>query len=265
MKSQSFRKPHKVKRKKPFFRNRFFWVALLILITFGALFYLFFFFSFFQTKEIKISGNQKIKTSDLEKEINPLTVKKFWNISTRSIFLISSSRIKTELLKNFPLIGSINIHKKFPDSLILEIEERKPVADFCLDSLCFLADQKGIIFENSDGVSKNFIKIRDTQQKPVPSLGEKVVDENVLNFALKVKTKLEERLKIDAEEFTLISPERLNLKTSEGWEIFFDLKSDLTWQIEKLILVLESEIPPKKRGNLEYIDLRFSRVYYKYR
>jgi cell division septal protein FtsQ len=227
--------------------------------------YLLFFHSFFQIKEIKISGNQKIQILDLEKEINSLTFKNFWKISTKSIFLISSKKIKTELSKKFPLIASINSEKQFPDSLILEIEERKPIADFCFDSNCFLIDKNGIIFEKSDEVSKNFIKIKNTQQKPVSSLGEKVIDENILNFVVEVKTKLKESLKIDAEEFTIISPERLNLKTSEGWEIFFDLKGDLTWQIEKLILVLESEIPPEKRGNLEYIDLRFSRVYYKYR
>jgi cell division protein FtsQ len=264
-KSQAFRKPHRIRRKKNFLKNRFFWLTILFLVIISGIFYLLFFHSFFQIKEIKILGNQKIQTSDLEKEIYPLIFKNFWKISTKSIFLVNLGKTKNGLLQNFPPIENIVLKRKFPDSLILEIKERTSIGIFCQNQNCYLVDHLGLIFENSDGVSENFIKMKDTQQKSVPSLGEKVVDENILDFALKVKTKLKEQLEIDAEEFTIISPERLNLKTSEGWEIYFDLKGDLTWQIEKLILLLESEIPSEKRGNLEYIDLRFSRVYYKYR
>ena len=32
---------------------------------------------------------------------------------------------------------------------------------------------------------------------------------------------------------------------------------------EKRLLVLEKELPQEKRGSLEYIDLRFNKVYYK--
>ena len=61
-----------------------------------------------------------------------------------------------------------------------------------------------------------------------------------------------------------VSEKRLNTKTSEGWEIYFNLKGDLNWQITELGLVSEKQIPLEDRGELEYIDLRFSRVYYKY-
>jgi len=58
-------------------------------------------------------------------------------------------------------------------------------------------------------------------------------------------------------EVSIISEERLNAKTSEGWEIYFNLEGDINWQLTKLGAVLEKEIPPEKRENLEYIDLRF--------
>ena len=61
----------------------------------------------------------------------------------------------------------------------------------------------------------------------------------------------------------IVSEERLNVKTSEGWEIYFNTADDLDWQVQELALVLEKQITPEKRRNLEYIDLRFSRVYYK--
>lgn len=260
-----FRKPYQVKQKKHFFKNLIFWLAILIIIIISGVSYLILFFDFFQIKNIKISGNERITTSDLEKEIYQKTIKNFLRLSSKSIFLTSLGRIEESLLKNFPLIDEIKSKRKFPDSLIFEIRERKPVANFCFDSDCFFIDKKGIIFEKSEENFTGFIKIKNSEQKPISSLGEKVINEKILEFILNTDNKLKEELKINIIEFDLLSQERLNVKTEESWEIYFDLKGDLDWQTEKLTLVLENEIPPEKRGDLEYVDLRFTRVYYKYK
>jgi len=55
----------------------------------------------------------------------------------------------------------------------------------------------------------------------------------------------------------------LDAETTEGWTVRFNLKGDLDWQVTELRLALEKQISPEKRKSLEYIDLRFSRVYYK--
>jgi len=53
----------------------------------------------------------------------------------------------------------------------------------------------------------------------------------------------------------------LDVKTSEGWEIYFNLKKDINWQLTELDFLLKERIPPDKKGNVEYIDLRFERIY----
>ena len=53
--------------------------------------------------------------------------------------------------------------------------------------------------------------------------------------------------------------------TKEGWRILLDLKENMEWQQTKLQLVLEQKIPLEKRGELQYIDLRFGdQAYIKY-
>ena len=53
--------------------------------------------------------------------------------------------------------------------------------------------------------------------------------------------------------------------TKEGWNILLDIKEDMGWQQIKLQIVLEQKIPLEKRGELEYIDLRFGdQAYIKY-
>jgi hypothetical protein len=59
---------------------------------------------------------------------------------------------------------------------------------------------------------------------------------------------------------------RLDIKTNENWQIYFDLNSmsDTDLKIAKLNLLLNGEITPEIRKNLQYIDLRFKdRAYYK--
>jgi len=92
-------------------------------------------------------------------------------------------------------------------------------------------------------------------------LGERIAEKEIISQIIDLESKLKEDLKIPLKELTIVSEERLNAKTLEGWEIYFNLKGDLNWQILKLKAVLENRIPPEKRGNVIYIDLRFERVY----
>ena len=223
-----------------------------------------FFGTFFQVKEIKISGNQKIITEDISKEIYSLVSKNFMNFSSKSIFLTNFHNINSEVLKKFPQLASVSFKRNFPNGITVEAEERKPVAVFCPTTDCFSIDKEGIAFEKVEVIFSDFPRITNIEDKRSFSLGEKVIDKDTLNFILNAKKGLNEKLKIIAGEFSLQSLQRLNAKTKEGWEIYFNVKGDLNWQLEKLSLVLEKEIPPEKRKDLEYIDLRFTRVYFKY-
>ncbi len=62
------------------------------------------------------------------------------------------------------------------------------------------------------------------------------------------------------EEISVISEERINVKTSQGWEIYFNPKKDLEWQLRKLGADLDEFIPLEKRKDLEYIELRFGNL-----
>ena len=59
------------------------------------------------------------------------------------------------------------------------------------------------------------------------------------------------------------TPFRLNIETSENWEIYFNLDSETDLQIAKMNLLLKDEIPVSVRKTLQYINLRFNRAYYK--
>ncbi len=266
---KKFRKPYRVKKRKSIFKNRFFWFSILILIVFGGIFYLICFYSFFQIKEIKISGNQKVLTGDLENAIQSQIVRELilggQKVSTKSIFLTNLGKLNEVILEKFPQISQINLTRRFPDILEAKIEERKPVAIFNHNDKYFFLDKEGIIFEKVLDV-RDYLKIKSLNQNQYLNLGERAIKKELLSLILEIDSKLSEDFKIPLEEVLVISDERINAKTLEGWEIYFNPQKNIDWQLTKLKALLENYLLPENRANLEYIELRFGNLApFKYR
>jgi len=312
MKKKYYKKPYRIKRKRSIFKNRFFWLCILILIIAGSIFYFLFLYPFFDVKEIIISGNEEVKGDELrssspftnarvvdelrssspftnarvKEEIENLVKEQiqtdFKFFKNKNINLINLKEIDKIILENFHQIARVSSKKELPDAIIIEIEERKPAAVFKQNNNWFFADKEGIIFQqiNDEVATQTAEQITIIQNSLLTKdlkLGERIAEKEIISQIIEFDSKLKEDLKISLpepqrrvekriyslglEELTIISEERLNAKTSEGWEIYFNLKGDLNWQILKLKAVLENRIPPEKRGNIDYIDLRFERVY----
>ncbi len=284
---KKYRKPYRIKKKKPIFRNRFFWLGILIFVVIVGIFYLICFSSFFQIKEIKISGNsafaeasadkQKVSIEDIRNVIEKEVEQKFLFLPSKSIFLINLKEINEIVLEKFPQLAKINLKRSFPDTMLIEIEERKPVAIFCQKENYFFIDGEGIIFEEVFEAAPQWLQIKNLTLAADLKIGEEAIKKEKLSQALEIESKLkdynplttlplERASNLKILEVSIISEERLNAKTSEGWEIYFNLESDLNWQLTKLGAVLEKEIPPERRESLEYIDLRFGNLApFKYR
>jgi len=97
-------------------------------------------------------------------------------------------------------------------------------------------------------------------------LGAEVVDSRIVSDISKIKQDLQTNIGgLNIAKADIISADRLNTTTSEGWIAYFNLSSDIGLQITKLNLLLQNKFPkPEDRKKLNYIDLRFeNKVYYK--
>lgn len=258
-----YRRPYKVKRRKSItkllFKSRLFWLAILLLIFLGTIFYFIFFSLIFQIKEIKISGNQKVQTQDIENFLYQRINQKLLFLRTKSIFLINLGRIQRNFLETFPQVEKIDLKRKLPSTIIAAVHERQNIGIWCQENNeCFLIDKMGVIFERTvwEDNSENMILMIRSDDSPELFLGKQVIEEAKMKSILKIQENLGTNFKIISKEFFL-KADRINVKIAEGWEIYFSLKEDLEWQLVKLKAALEKEIPPDKRANLEYIDLRF--------
>ena len=276
---------HRIVQKKSILKNRFFRASILILILSISVLYLLFFSPVFQINSIVISGEQKVSKDDvtnlIENEVLSMTTLSRWPMLSeifisyffphRNIFLINTEKTADIILQEFPLIENIEISRGLPSSLFIIVAERTEVAKWC--SLCsvsdtehiseyFLLDNNGVIFEEISGTDfdLSIIKSFDSNKK---NLGQRVVEKETLNNVLQIISKLKQNLEIQTILADIVSEQRLNIKTSENWEIYFNLAGDVDWQITELELLLEKEIDSEKRQKLEYIDLRFNRVFYR--
>jgi len=261
---QRIKKIRRVKPKRKWWRNKFLLEGILVFFVIGIIFYTLFFYQALQIKEIKVAGTKRIAAKDIQQYIAFLSQRNILKIKTQSILLFQSKKIQESLLRDFPQIAKVNIKRTFPDIVEVLIEERNPVAIWCKEE-CFFIDKEGIIFEKTDkSLINEFLLLQDAARQAAPHLGEQVISKELLDKIFAIKTELK-NIQVESREVVLVSEERINIKTTESWEIYFTIPLDVPWQITRLKLVLEKEIPAERRPKLQYVDLRFSKVYYRYR
>ncbi len=266
-------KIHKIKPRKSILKRRWFWFSILILIIVSVIIYFSFFYSGFQLKNIIISGNIKVKTSNLysvayeDANTNLISLGKI-KITSRSIFWIDESRINRDILAQFPDVERLTMNRDFPQTLVLVVQERKPVGVFCPSSSddfsaqtnlgCFLIDQSGVIFNPLAVITSGMTIVRENMGDSQVYAGQGVVTKNAISAIAKIQKTLKDDFQIDLTQALITGPVRLNIDTGENWHIYFDLSPDssVDTQLSELGLLLNGGISADSRKNLRYIDLR---------
>jgi len=254
---KTFKKPYRIKKQKSIISYRFFWLGILIFVILFSIFYFLFFFQTFQVEKIIVTGEEKVAKEGLKLLVEKKLEKKILFFKTKSIFLVNLNEIKKDILDSFPQVAEVEIGRGFPDALNIVVVERFGLVVWCQAEQCFLVDNEGVIFEEIFDVDLEVFQIKNLAQVSELKLGDKVIEKEKLNQILDIESKLRNNLKILLAAVTIVSEKRLNIETSEGWEIYFNPEGDIEWQLTKLKAVLEKEILPENRKNLEYIELRF--------
>lgn len=267
--SYKYRKSYRTKKKKSIFnvlKNKFFWLGLLILTILSSLTYFFIFSSVFQVKNIQVLGTEKVSNQEIKNIV--LT-------NVKNIFLVDFEMLNKDILERYSQVAKINFKRKLPDKILVQIEERKAALVFCQSveesflrfrsqkgpDNCFLLDSQGIIFEKIDQLETKLLILKTKIAIYRFHLGQEIISRDYIEKIIKIESQLKNKVRIS--EVSLISENRLNIKTLENWEIYFNPQKDIDWQIEELEIVLKEKISQIERENLEYIDLRFEKIYIK--
>jgi len=273
----SYRRKHiknkilKTRPKKSVFKMPIFWISLVVLALLFVGAYFLLFYPDLQVRNITINGNEKVNTEEVQNIISNNVNKKLvgfgqWGIYSKSIFLVNSEEIQKQILNSYPVIKSAIINKKLPQDLTAQIEERKQVAVFSQNNKYFYIDDSGVIFEELPNISENTFIVRQNLDTNNAFVGETVIQEKIMKAISEIEKTLKDNFQINLTEALISTPIRLDIKTGENWQIYFniDSDSDIKLQLTKLNLLLKEQISQETRQKLEYVDLRFKdRAYYK--
>lgn len=262
---------YKTKKQKYTFKKNSFKKTILKTLIFISLF-LILFFTFlylpkFKIKNIEINGDenltQKVKIA-ADEELNK---KMLFLIPKNNFFIFKKGGLKKKILQNIASVKTVEINKNFPDTIILDIEEKTEAGFYCEDanmSRCFSLDEEAAILEEItvNNEEKKLIFIASTSTAAVKQ-NEKIMDKKIFSEIISFSS--------DAEKILGLKARKVILNKNE-YNIFFENsfyaivnKDQINFAFENLKLILESQIKNKK-NNLEYIDLRFqNKAFFKLR
>jgi cell division septal protein FtsQ len=246
----------------------------LFLLFIATSVYILIFSQYLQITDIKITGNQELSNWELSDKVHAFLNGKFLKILPKNNFLlVSESRMENMLENNFKKIRSVSAVKKFPNSIAINIEERKAMLVWCSGENCFLVDENGNVYNTADFNSQeilqnNLIQINDQSGQSV-LIGNKVVDFSYGQYVLGIKNALKnigQEVSDEVYETPSNMADEIDVKTAQGTKIYFSTQFPLESAVHTLEIVLKKEIPEDKQKNLDYIDLRSEgKVFYKFK
>lgn len=209
---------------------------------------------------VNASTNIGLPDLHIESHVQQIISGKFFNVVPKdNLLLISKKSIINELKKSHKLIRDVSITKKFPTSIIVDIQQRKSHIIWCNKQACMLVDERGEAFcEAEDFDSNENVKVLDTSDKSFV-LGDRVADPKFVIFSEQLPLAFSDELHIEIEPI-LRTPssisEEVRIVTSDGWEGFFSTTRPLEVQLKVLKKILHEKIQLTQMSQLEYVDLR---------
>lgn len=266
VKKRANRLKAKYKKKKALWKNQTFRLVIWGIVLACSLAYLLLFSPLLAINQIKIIS--PVALTDIAPTIENLVNQKLENrlafLSIRkTFFLLNTATLKKEIETTMPQVEGVIIKKEFSHTITLQLKERIPRAIWCYaeSNACYLIDKAGIAFQAT--TEKNLPLIITENETAPTALPSQVIESAKMALILQAIDFFQEKLAIALQNCLTDGQDKLTVKTQEGWEAYFNLTSDLEPALVNLGLLIEKSLPPEKRKNLQYIDLRFSKAYYK--
>jgi len=231
------------------------------------IFYLIFFSSYFQIKNFEIKGLKRIDDYLLSEIISRQMQSYRWIIFSENNLLIFNTKKLDSSIKETLRLESITINKSLPNTLVLNLEERKVAFIWQENEKYLFSDSSGCIIRESlleDELSIKYpILVNDLSFNYLNNSTDCLdLDLSYLEAMFELYEQLESYPEIGLQYF-ILSEERnsLTVDLEPGPKVIFNTKDNLLKQLNKL-LAIKSEQKEDDFLSLEYIDLRFGDLIY---
>lgn len=221
------RKKHPSKKRRKVVLRKYFLFAIILIIL-----YLFVFKTdYFSVKNIEVVGNKKLSNSEI---IKASLCNKGENI------LKVNTRTGEESIRRLPYVKDCKIKRKFPNTIIIQVEERKEIAAIPYSNLVALIDKEGYVL-TIEKDSKNIklprlIGLSKVEVKIGDNVFHQVKIENIEQFIV-----LSDKLGLlDKIEYIDFSDEKnVTFQINQDTNVAFGHLDNVKYKLDFLIKILE--------------------------
>jgi len=217
--------------------------------------------------EVAVLGENVVDKEEITKATQHLLAGYYlWMVPRANAFIYPSRTIERSLLKEFPRLKSVEVDSGESQRLLVTVEERIPLALYCI-SECFFLDEEGLIFASAPFFSSGVYFIYTTEDSLENPVGERIVPieefKKLSEFieALAVLNIYPIGLEISGGEYRLLLP--------TGGRILWRRDDDLTLIYANLEAFLADNVIRTQSDFLDkvlYLDLRTeNKVFYKFK
>lgn len=241
-------------------------LSMLIFLIIGSSFWFIFYSPYFKIKNINITGLNIMPTDFIRNIVDKqLKEQKYLIIKNDNILFFSKNHLRDSISAEYNF-NKINIDKKFPDTLNLNLEEKTFSLVWKEDKKCYYINDLGEL-----AVEVQCDTAQGAQLPLIENRGEKKISNKLIPFEAKyldnikaISGKVFEN-NIKPEKYILdndLNTVKVKIQLSSTL-IYFNTDSDLDKQINKLNVLIKEKLKDDF-SKKEYIDLRYGdNVYYK--
>jgi cell division septal protein FtsQ len=245
---------------------------ILVILFLVVVLYAFVFAQFLEINEIMVKNNQSITTEKLSQFVNSEIDSKYFKlVSKRNFIFLNTRYLEKNVKNNFKKTKKVSIEKKFPNKLIVNIEERNLILSLCSRGDCYFIDENGYAYEKSnfdlaDVKENRTAKLVDESGKEIRE-GEYVLMPKYVSFIVGIEDAIKESTSLEIlNEYRTESriSEEVIVQTKKGWDIYFNSRFPIDKSVRTLKTLMNRQIMLRDLNDLEYIDLRSeNKVFYR--
>lgn len=241
-----------------------FWLLLFLAIIVIILFiYLAGWSTLLSVKKFEVRGTNLIPGSSVEDIARQrLSLKRIFVLPENGLIFYNSNALVSELKERYPL-EQVKVVKRLPSTVVVTITERTPAAIWFEADSYYEVDKEGWVLSLTEGPVEGLPTLYNNGY---PALDGKQVKnkERFFTFSADLGTAFSQRFPYIAIKQLVVDNELSTIKLIplKGAFIYFSTDDSVTTQLERLDLLLQSELKGRFE-KIRYIDLRFGdKVYY---
>ncbi len=239
-------------------------VVIVLWMLFAATFaYVVLFSPYHRVGTVRVSGTRDVSSEEVRAFVLRELSGSYWGfIPKDDYFLVRKDRIRSDLLTEFPKLKDVAISTSFPRRVDVSVTERDRLLLWCSGGPCFLLASDGTPHEAryaEEDANQPFVhSIVDESAEPVTD-GATILSGDDMAAYFTLEKAFHDEFSLDpvpvASTPSRVSRE-LRFTMGEGWDLFVSLSLAPEKTLSALRLLFAKELPPEKRTDLRYVDLR---------